>query len=259
MADDFGMGYALGQDSSNCNSGGWGGFGEGLWAVIILAMIFGNNGWGFGGNGWGGINGPAGQGALTRADLCSEFNFNNLDNAVRGVQRGLCDGFYAQNTALMNGFHGVDNAVCQLGYQTQAGFNSLGAQMAQCCCDTQNAIQSVRYDLATQSCDTRNTIQSATRDLLESNNANTRAILDALTAQRIEAKDEKIAAQNQQIFQLQLAASQQAQNAYITANQEAQTAELIRRIAPAPVPSFAVPAPYPYCGAYGYNNGCGCC
>ena len=54
MADDFGMGYALGQDSSN--NGGFGGFGEGLWAVIILAMIFGNNGWGFGGNGWGGIN-----------------------------------------------------------------------------------------------------------------------------------------------------------------------------------------------------------
>lgn len=243
MADDFGMGYALGQDSSNCNSGGWGGFGEGLWAVIILAMIFGNNGWGFGGGwgGMGGINSPAGQGYATRADINDAFNFNGLDNAVRGVQHGICDGFYAQNTALMNGFHGVDNAVCQLGYQTQAGFNSLGAQMAQCCCDT------------------RNTIQSATRDLLESNNANTRAILDALTAQRIEAKDEKIAAQNQQIFQLQLAASQQAQNAYITANQEAQTAELIRRIAPAPVPSFAVPAPYPYCGAYGYNNGCGCC
>ena len=29
----------------------------------------------------------------------------------------------------------------------------------------------------------------------------------------------------------------------------------IRRIAPAPVPSYAVPAPYPFCG----NNGCGGC
>ena len=259
MADDFGMGYALGQDSSN--NGGFGGFGEGLWAVIILAMIFGNNGWGFGGGwgGMGGINSPAGQGYATRADINDAFNFNGLDNAVRGVQQGICDGFYAQNSALMNGFHGVDNAVCQLGYNTQAGFNSLGSQLASCCCDTQNAIQTVRYDLATQACDTRNTIQSAARDLLESNNANTRAILDALTSQRIEAKDEKIAAQNQQIFQLQLAASQQAQNAYITANQEAQTAELIRRIAPAPVPSYAVPVPYPFCGTYGCNNGCGCC
>lgn len=139
MADDsMALGYALGQDS-NCNNNcgnGWGGFGEGLWAVIILAMIF-NGGFGFGGWGGNGINSPAGQGALTRADLCSEFNFNNLDNAVRGVQQGLCDGFYAQNTSLLNGFHGVDNAVCQLGYQTQQGFSTLGAQLADCCCTTQ--------------------------------------------------------------------------------------------------------------------------
>ena len=36
--------------------------------------------------GWG--NGgmmAAANGALTRADLCSEFNFNGLENAVRGV------------------------------------------------------------------------------------------------------------------------------------------------------------------------------
>ena len=29
------------------------------------------------------------NGALTRADLCSEFNFNGLENAVRGVTQGL--------------------------------------------------------------------------------------------------------------------------------------------------------------------------
>jgi len=53
---------------------------------------------------------------------------------------------------------------------------------------------------------------------------------------------------------LKFAASQAQQNAFITANQEAQTAELIRRIAPVPVPSYTVPAPYPY----GYHGGCGC-
>ena len=116
----------------------------------------------------------------------------------------------------------------------------------------------IRLNMATSAAATQNTIQNTTRDLLDNNNANTRAILDALTAQRIEAKDEKIAAQNQQIFQLQLAASQQAQNAYLTANQEAQTAELIRRIAPAPVPSYAVPAPYPFCGSAYSACGCGC-
>lgn len=256
MADDsMALGYALGQDSNGncCNNSGFGGFfGEGIWAIIILGMIFG---WGNGGfGGWGsGINSPAGQGALTRGDLCSEFNFNNLDNAVRGIQQGLCDGFYTQNTSLMNGFHGVDNAICQLGYQTQTGFNSLASQNAQCCCDIQNSIQNVRYDLATQACDTRNTIQNTTRDILDNNNANTRAILDFLTNDKISS----LQAENQA---LKFQASQTAQNAYLTANQEAQTAELIRRIAPAPVPSYAVPAPYPFCGAYstGYGCGCGC-
>lgn len=102
--DDFGMGYALGQDSgSSCRDGGsgmWGGDGSWIFAFLIIALIFGGRGGLFGG-GWGGnsggygdgINSPAGQGALTRGDLCSEFNFNNLDNAVRGIQQGLCDGF----------------------------------------------------------------------------------------------------------------------------------------------------------------------
>ena len=42
MDNDFATGYALGSDSNggNCNNGGfWGG--DGWWAIIIFAMIFG--------------------------------------------------------------------------------------------------------------------------------------------------------------------------------------------------------------------------
>lgn len=288
--DDFGMGYALGQDSNNgnncCNNGGFGGmWGEGIWAVIILGMIFGWGRGGFGGfgGGWGdglgwGFNSAAGQGALTRADLCSEFNFNNLDNAVRGVQQGLCDGFYAQNTTLMNGFHGVDNAVCQLGYQTQQGFNSLGAQMAQCCCDTQRAIDGVNFhtmqgfsnlqnQIASCCCDTQRQIERGfcdvgynmatnTNNIIQSTHNDTDRVIARLDQMENTRQQEKIAALQAENQTLKFQASQNAQNAFITANQEAQTAELIRRIAPTPVPSYAVPAPYPYCG--GWNSGCGC-
>lgn len=265
MADDsMALGYALGQDSNNNCNGGFGGFfGEGIWAVIILGMIFGwgNGGWGgFGGGYGGGINSPAGQGYATRADINEAFNFNNLDNAVRGVQQGLCDGFYAQNTALMNGFHGVDNAVCQLGYNTQSGFNALASQLASCCCDTQRAIDGVNYNMATNACAIQNTIQNTTRDILDNNNANTRAILDFLTQDKISS----LTAENQA---LKFQASQSAQNAYLTANQEAQTAELIRRLGrDCPVPAYVVPNPnccygpgYGYGYGNGYNgNGCGC-
>ena len=74
MADDsMALGYALGQDSNNngnCNSGFFGG--DGWWAIILFAMIFSWGNGGYGGFG-GGINSAAGQGALTRADLCSEL------------------------------------------------------------------------------------------------------------------------------------------------------------------------------------------
>ena len=59
MADDsMALGYALGQDSNNGNGNGmWGG--DGWWAIILFAMIFG---WGRGGFGFGGFGGGASTG-----------------------------------------------------------------------------------------------------------------------------------------------------------------------------------------------------
>lgn len=63
--DDFGMGYALGQDSgSSCRDGGsgmWGGDGSWIFAFLIIALIFGGRGGLFGG-GWGGNSGGYGDG-----------------------------------------------------------------------------------------------------------------------------------------------------------------------------------------------------
>ena len=254
--NDLALGYAMGQDS-NGNGGFGGGWGEGIWAVIILGMIFGWGNGGWGGMG-GGINSPAGQGALTRGDLCSEFNFNNLDNAVRGIQQGLCDGFYTMNTSLLNGFNNTNVALLQGFNGVQSQMSNLGFQLQDCCCQTQRAIDGVNYNMATQSCDTRNTIQNATRDIIDNANGNTRAILDFLTQDKISS----LQAENQA---LKFAASQQSQNAFITANQEAQTAELIRRLGrDCPVPAYVVPNPNCCYGnpvGVGYpggNNTCTC-
>ena len=219
-------------------------------AWIILFLIWGafGGGWGNGfGGSFGGANGPGFQGYATRSDINEGFALNNLQSGINSIQNGICDSTYTLTNAINNGFHGVDTAVCNLGYQTQAGFNALGAQLAQCCCDTQRSIDGVRYDMATQACDTRNTIQNSTRDIIDNANANSRAILDFLTQDKIAT----LTAENQS---LKFQASQAAQNAFITANQEAQTAELIRRINPMPVPAYQVPNPYAGCGC----NPCGC-
>lgn len=176
------------------------------------------------------------------------------------MNNGLCDGFY-QQAQLINGVQqGMSN-----GFMTaeisranqQAAFmqqlNAMQMQQANCCCETREAIQGVNYNLATQACDTRQTIQNGTRDIIENQNANARAVLDALTAQRIEAKDAKIAEQNQQLFAAQLTASQAAQNETLKAYMSGQLAYYN----PRPVPAFPVPAPYQY-GNCGACNGCGC-
>ena len=152
---------------------------------------------------------------------------------VQPIERGLCDGFY-----------GVQN-----------GFNSLSAQLAQCCCDNRAAISDLKYTAAQEACETRNLMQNNTRDIIDSQNAGTRAILDFLTQDKIAT----LTAENQS---LKFAASQSAQNAFITANQEAQTAELIRRLGrDCPVPAYVVPNPNCCYGnpvGIGYNGGCGC-
>ena len=243
------------------NDGGMFG-GNGDWgAWIILFLIFGlfGNGRGFGGFG-GGNGGSCGcSPCATQADVRAAVDQQTLISKLDQQTYGLADSTYALNNTITSGFHGVDNAICNLGYNVQSGFNSISHQLSDCCCATQRAIDGVNYNMATQACDTRNVIQNSTRDILESNNANTRAILDFLTQDKIAT----LTAENQT---LKFQASQSAQNAFITANQEAQTAELIRRLgADCPVPAYVVQPPvqvsFPTncCGQFsGYNNGCGC-
>ena len=239
--------------------------GDGWWAIIIFALIFGWGGNGFGGfGGFGGNRGGFMEPCATQADVRAAVDQQTLISKLDQQTYGLADSTYALNNSIMNGFHGVDNAICNLGYNVQSGFNSLGHQISDCCCTTQRSIDNVRYDMATQACDTRNLIQNTTRDIIDNANANNRAILDFLVNDKIST----LQAENQS---LKFKASQAEQNAFITANQQAQTAELIRRLDPnpCPQPAYVVQPPQPVtfptncCGGvsyanFGYNNGCGC-
>ena len=247
MDDNFGLGYAMGVDSGNGNNndglgfgGGWGG----LIGLLIVASLFGG-GWGFGG-GFGGGGAGMLNGIATRADINEGFALNNITGGITAIQQGICDSTYALNNTITNGFHGVDSALCGIGHS-----------ISDCCCQTQNAIQNVRYDMATQACDTRNLIQNVARDITDNQNANTRQLMDFLVNDKIST----LTAENQA---LKFAASQASQNAFITANQEAQTAEIIRRLGrDCPVPAYVVPNPNCCYGnptgvGYGINGGCGC-
>jgi hypothetical protein len=241
-------------DGNNNGNGMFGG--DGWWAIIIFALIFGWGGNGFGGfGGFGGNRGGCVEPCATQADVRAAVDQQTLISKLDQQTYGLADSTYALNSSITNGFHGVDNAICNLGYNVQSGFNGLSAQLAQCCCDNRAAISEVRYDMATQACDTRNLIQNTTRDIIDNANANNRALLDFLVNDKIST----LQAENQS---LKFKASQAEQNAFITANQQAQTAELIRRLgADCPIPAYVVPNPnccYNPQVTFGYSNGCGC-
>ena len=228
------------------NNGGFGnGWGGDWMSWLLLFVLFG--GWGYGGfgggfgGGYGGFNTPNAQGVITRADLNEGFALNGLQNGQTSIK-----------DAVTNGFHGVDTAVCQLGYNTQQGFNNLASQLASCCCETQSAIQGTRYDIATSAAATQNTIQNATRDLMENSNANSRAILQALN-------DNYVRTLERENSDLRMNALISNSNAVNQAARDAQTAELLRRTGhDCPTAAYVVQPPTPVTFP-NYCNPCGAC
>lgn len=231
----------------NNNDNGWGND----WWIILLFLFAG--GWGNGG-GWFGDRGN-GVACATQEDVRAAVDQQTLLSKLDNQTYGLADSTYALNNSIMNGFHGVDTALCTLGYQTQQGFNGIANQISNCCCETQRQVErgfcDLNYNLATQACDTRRAICDSTRDIIDSQNSGTRAILDFLTQDKIAA----LTAENQT---LKFAASQANQNLALGAMMDANTAEILRRVAPSPIPSYTVPAPYPYGQGCALYNGCGC-
>ena len=174
--DGFGMG------------GGW------MWIIVLFLFLFG-----FGG---GGMWGNRGQG-LTQMEMQQGFDTQEIVRKLDGINYGLCDGFYAQNTTMLNGFAGVTTAVRDAQFAAQ-----------QCCCETNRNIDAVRYEAQKNVCDITTAIHAegeATRALIQQN---------------------EMQALRDKVNELQLAQSQCAQNAYLTGT-----------LRPYPVPAYPVCGP----------------
>ena len=227
-------GYSLSDIAAVSRNGEDGFFGgnNGWWIILLFLFAgWGGNGFGFGGD-------RMGAGVASPEDVRAAIDQQTLISKLDQQTYGLADSAYALNNAITTGFHGVDTAICNLGYQNQQGFNVLGHQISDCCCATQRLIEKgfcdTNYNMATQFCDTRRTIVDSARDIIDNQNAGVRSILDFLTQDKIAT----LTAENQS---LKFAASQAAQNAY-----------LINELRPAPVPAYTVANPYGYYG--GLNN-----
>ena len=232
-----GSGYNLSDIAAVTRGNGDGMFGDGngAWWIILLFLF----GWGWGGNGGFGGN------ENVRDAVAYGFDINNLENGVRGLEHGICDGFYDMNTSLLTGFGNIAMGNMQNTNAITAQLSNMAAQNAACCCETQRLIEKglceVNYNILTQSNATNTNISNAARDIIENNNNGVRSILDFLTQDKIAT----LTAENQA---LRLTASQQAQNAF-----------LIDQLGTkAPVPAYVVANPYASYGGTYFNAGCGC-
>lgn len=249
------MAYYEGEVSGiGCNNGGYGmGSGwEGLIGLVLVAGLLGNGNFGgLFGNGRNGVGNELSGWQLGRLattnDVASGFStseiMSDLNSIILGqatMQNFINQGFAGVNQTINSGFAGVDNAICTLGYQNQAGFNQIGNLIQSCCCDLKTINLENRYLNEKQTC-----------DILAGQNAQTRAILDYLTSEKI--------------------SSLQAENSGLKAqiSNDRQSAFIVDALSPkCPQPAYVVQPPQQVtfatncCGGtnvagYGYN-GCGC-
>lgn len=218
------------------NSGFGNGFfgGDGIWAIVLIALLFGNGAWGgFGNNGWNNVaTTDYVSSEFTQRDINSGFqNTNNLissgfsDNATNicnlrsdvltgnmGLQNSILDSKYANQLAESQTQRDILLQTTQL--ENQASINALQSQakMDECCCQ-----------------------------LRSEGLANTQKILDLLNQNTIDSLRSEV---------------NDLKNT-ITANGIGTS--IVNQVRPYPVPSYLVSSPYQslYNGFYGgyYNNG----
>lgn len=245
------------------NAGGFGldGLGGGWGLLILLIVLFGGRGFG----NWGGNSGNSGEGNMLPWLLMN--NTSNAGNTTNEVQRGfdqaaIIGGINGLQNSVTAGFAGVANGFAQAEIANNARQMADMQQMfgvqstlQQCCCQQSANTADLKYTVATEACADRAAITSALRDVLEANNASTQRILDVMCQDKIDAKNERIAELQQQLYMKDLAASQLAQTATIQAGQRTLANEIEQYVNPTPRPAWVVANPY--CCQANYN-GCGC-
>lgn len=260
-SNDFATGYAVGRDATNGGYGNGNGFFGNDWAWIVILLLFGYGGRGFGG-GFGGGYGSGGVGE----NYVLATDFATIERKLDGVNNGLCDGFYAQNTNMLNGFADVQQTLCQGFSGINSSIANLGYQQAQCCCDLKGEIKDVAYGNAINTNQLDRRISDCCCDLEKMNmqnrfdmqtyNCNTLTAIDKLGDRIVDyLTQDKIATLTADNQALRLAASQAKQNEYLISRLGEKCPEPAYIVQPPQQVTF----PTNCCGTVNYaSNGCGC-
>lgn len=169
--------------------------------------------------------------------------FSQAEIANNGRQMANMQTAFAGQTAMAQGFNGVQSQIAQNGYNTSSG------------------IADVKYTIATEECATRNASAVNTRDIIDSQTKGIQTIMDKLCqleldgvkGQLAQAQRDNVGLQNQ-LNMANLSASQAQQTAQIQDN-------IVSELRSCPIPSMPVYGSQPIFTCpqnVSPSYGCGC-
>lgn len=222
--------------------------------------------------------------------MTDAFNFNQLDNGVRGVERGLCDGFYTTNLGITNlgtqmqqgfcstdranlqGFNSIQNSMCQgfnsVNQNLNQGFNGVTSALAQtnynmkdCCCETQQNIMQSNFNNQQGFNQIANQLSTCCCNI-ENNQQGIRAALDRAVCDITVNQDKQADRIINHLVQNEMQALRtELQSAQFQLSQNSQTNNIISQLLPTPRPAYVVGSPYQSYAVNAINtcNNGGCC
>lgn len=214
----------------NGNSRNGNGWGDDLFAILLLFILMGWGGMGGFGGARGGMMGN-GQGGVV------PFVQNDANTAVimQAVQRNgydiqsLATALNTSSDAVLAAINGLGMQICNIGNQMgmntnqivtaiMQGNNAIQSQIFQCCCQTNENITKMGYENQLSVCNQTNTLVNTanqnTLALRDAGTANTDAIISKLDAMQNQALLDKIDTLRERNSTLVNQLSQEHQNAY---------------------------------------------
>jgi len=245
-------------------NGGFGGFGgdSAIWLIVLLALIWGNNG---NGNGFfGGNNGfDNGYAWLSNGQKDIMANTNNgfdtlhlsnqldtVNNGIYSLSNQLCNCCADMNNTVSNGFYNAEVSACNRQMANMNQLFGLSTQLASASADNRLGVQDLKATVISENCSDREVLRQIGQDILVNQTANTQKIIDEIFRDRLDEKDDKIAELNRQLQMADLRASQIAQTQAITSN-------IYNELKNCPIGTVPVYGSQPIFTCPN-NNGCGC-
>lgn len=247
------------------NNDGFGNGAGGWWVLIILLALFGgfnNGGWGNGNrDNCGGVSNMGYGYGFENASIQRGFDNQAVINKLNGLENGVCDLGYNQ-LAQINGVNqnisqtsfGLQQAINSADVNNMQNTNALSRQIADCCCETRAGLADIHYTMATDTCAINTNIHQTGDAIIQSQNAGfqmlNNTINDRFTRLELSQKDQRIAELEAKLIARDRDSALADQATY-----------LLSRLDPRPVPSYNVQNPN-CCSPLPVtvqSNDCGCC